>query len=83
MHSVETQEIIQVIILSSDSGEGGKLGLVSCLGGYAVPSSQRGEKMKKVKVSLVRGMKAGLEVDNAEVEKMEVEKHADIPNVSI
>ena len=48
-----------------------------------MPSSQRGEKMKKVKVSLVRGMKAGLEVDNAEVEKMEVEKHADIPNVSI
>lgn len=85
MHSVETQEIIQVIILASNSGEGGSLGLVSCPGGYAVPSSQRVEKMKKVKVLLVRGSKAGQEVDNVEAEKIEVEKQkdADIPNVSI
>ncbi|OJA12070.1 hypothetical protein AZE42_02171 [Rhizopogon vesiculosus] len=91
VHSVETQTIIQVIP-APDSGEEGRLGLVSCLGGYAVPSFQRVEKMKKVKVGLVRGGKAGLEVDmdenliRGEVEKMEEvekEKDSDVPAVSI
>jgi hypothetical protein len=91
VHSVETQEIIQVIP-APDSGEEGRRGLVSCLGGYAVPSSERGEKMKKVKVALVRGTKAVLEADidekpqrveEEDMEEVEKEKDADVPTVSI
>ncbi|KAG2133714.1 hypothetical protein DEU56DRAFT_810324 [Suillus clintonianus] len=90
VHSVETQAISQVIP-APDFGEGEKPGLVSCLAGYAAPSSERWDKMRKVKVSLVRSGKVGLKVDDEKVhegqdEKMkevEKEKDVDVPSVSI
>ncbi|KAG2069585.1 hypothetical protein BDR04DRAFT_1101478 [Suillus decipiens] len=90
VHSVETQTIIQVIP-APDFGEGGRPGLVSCRAGYAAPSSERGDKMKKVKVELVRSGKVGLMMDiekvhegqNKKMEKEEKEKDADVPSVSI
>ncbi|KAG2343004.1 hypothetical protein BDR05DRAFT_963384 [Suillus weaverae] len=90
VHSVETQAIIQVIP-APDFGEGGRLGLVSCLAGYAVPSSERGDKMRKVKVGLVRSGKVGLKMDdekvhegqNEKTEELEKEIDVDVPSVSI
>lgn len=86
MHSVETQEIIQVIP-APGSGEEGRLGLVLCLGGYTAPSSERGGKMKKVNIGLVRGGKPGLEVglgeDPERSEEVEEDRDADVPSVSI
>ncbi|KAG1823674.1 CNH domain-containing protein [Suillus subaureus] len=90
VHSVETQTIIQVIP-APNFGEGGRPGLVSCLAGYAAPSSERGDKMKKVKVGLVRSGKVGLEMvdkkvhgdQNEKTEEVEKEKDADVPSVSI
>ncbi|KAG1851971.1 CNH domain-containing protein [Suillus subluteus] len=90
VHSVETQTIIQVIP-APNFGEGGRPGLVSCLAGYAAPSSERGAKMKKVKVGLVRSENVGLKMDdkkvhegqNEKMEEVEKEKDADVPSVSI
>jgi hypothetical protein len=90
VHSVETQTIIQVIP-APKFGEGGRPGLVSCLAGYAVPSSECGDKMKKVKVKLVRSGEVGLKMDdmkvhedqNEKMEKVENEKDGDVPSVSI
>lgn len=84
MHSVETQTITQVIP-APDFGEGGKPGLVSCLAGYAAPSSECRDKMRKVKVGLVRSGEVGLKMDddkvhesqNEKMEEVEEEKDAD------
>lgn len=91
VHSIETQAIIQVLP-APDFGEGGRPGLVSCLAGYAAPSSVRWDKMRKVKVGLVRSGKVGLKMDdekvldegqNEKMEEVEKEKDADVPSVSI
>ncbi|KAG1903119.1 CNH domain-containing protein [Suillus fuscotomentosus] len=81
VHSVETQTITQVIP-APDFGEGGKPGLVSCLAGYAAPSSECRDKMRKVKVGLVRSGEVGLKMDDDKVhesqnEEVEEEKDAD------
>lgn len=81
VHSVETQTITQVIP-APDFGEGGKPGLVSCLAGYAAPSSERRDKMRKVKVGLVRSGEVGLNMDDDKVhesqnEEVEEEKDAE------
>ncbi|KAG1760450.1 CNH domain-containing protein [Suillus occidentalis] len=91
VHSIETQAIIQVLP-APDFGEGGLPGLVSCLAGYAAPSSVRWDKMRKVKVGLVRRGKVGLKMDdekvldegqNEKMEEVEKEKDADVPSVSV
>ncbi|KAG2737987.1 hypothetical protein P692DRAFT_20842227 [Suillus brevipes Sb2] len=91
VHSIETQAIIQVLP-APDFGEGGRPGLVSCLAGYAAPSSERWDKMRKVKVGLVRSGKVGLKMDdkkvldegqNEKIDEVEKEKDADVPSVSI
>lgn len=87
MHSVETLAIVQVIP-ASGSDEEGRLGLVSCLSGYAVPSSDHGGKMKKVKVGLVRSGGVGLETGLAErsqrdKEEVGIVEDVDVPRVDI
>ncbi|EGO03990.1 hypothetical protein SERLA73DRAFT_69789 [Serpula lacrymans var. lacrymans S7.3] len=63
IHSVETQELVQVVPAPSSSPslspsvEGSlaqRLSLVACLNGYMVPSPQRSNKMRLKRVSLVR-----------------------------
>lgn len=78
------------VIPAPDFGEGGRPGLVSCLAGYAAPSSERWDKMRKVKVGLVRSAKVGPKMDDEkihegqnEMEEVEKEKDADVSSVSI
>ncbi|KAG2156895.1 CNH domain-containing protein [Suillus bovinus] len=90
VHSVETQTIVQVIP-APDFGEGGRPGLISCLAGYAAPSSECRDKMRKVKVGLVRSGNVAPKMDddkvhegqNEKMEEVENEKDADLPSVSI
>ncbi|KAG0702061.1 CNH domain-containing protein [Suillus ampliporus] len=74
VHSVETQTIIQTIP-APDFGEGRRPGLVSCLAGYAAPSSERGDKMRKVKVGLMRR--------GEKMEEEEEEKDGEVSSLSI
>lgn len=56
IHSVETQAIVQVISTPADSDSSRRLDLITSLGGYMVPSTQRSNKMRKVPVQLLRGV---------------------------
>jgi hypothetical protein len=63
IHNIETQAIVQVIgappATSSPTPSGEyprqRLNLVSSLGGYLVPSTQRSDKLRKTTVPLLRG----------------------------
>ncbi|RDB27975.1 Transforming growth factor-beta receptor-associated protein 1 [Hypsizygus marmoreus] len=69
VHSIETQSIVQVISAPASSSPStptteensnprSRLKLVSSLGGYLVPSTQRSDKMRTVPVRLLRGSEA-------------------------
>lgn len=63
IHSLETQSIVQVISApptsppATPSGRGqapGRIGLVSSINGYMVPSTERSDKMRMTAVPLLR-----------------------------
>ncbi|KAF8903944.1 hypothetical protein CPB84DRAFT_1677706 [Gymnopilus junonius] len=58
IHSIESQSIVQVISAPAPSKTGEpdlrRLNLVSSIGGYLVPSTQRSDKMSTVPVKLLR-----------------------------
>ncbi|KAG1748343.1 CNH domain-containing protein [Suillus paluster] len=81
VHSVETQALIQTIS-APDFNEGRRPGLVSCLAGYAAPTSERVDKMRKVKVGL-SGDEEVLQGHEEKLEEVEKEKDTEVPSLSI
>lgn len=56
VHDIETQSIVQVIPPPPENEleQGRRIGLVSSIGGYVVPSQEHGDKLRKMKVRLRR-----------------------------
>ena len=57
VHEIETQSIVQVIPPppENEPEQGRRVGIVSSVGGYVVPSQEYGNKLRKMKVRLRRG----------------------------
>ena len=58
IHSVETQTIVQVVAAPPDAPSPlaeDRKALISCMGGFFVPSTQRSEKLRMVPHRLLRG----------------------------
>ncbi|KAL4079643.1 hypothetical protein J3A83DRAFT_1137451 [Scleroderma citrinum] len=55
IHNIETQSVVQVIPPPPENEQepGRRVGVVSSIGGYVVPSQEHGDKLRKVKVRLM------------------------------